>query len=95
MTVTNFARVWDEVRGLAPEELRRLRNLIDALLANPALQGDTVSKQDQMALAMLRDGLLRRIPPPLSEAEIKAFQDFKPIPIEGEPLSETIIKERR
>ncbi len=95
MSATNFEKVWDEVRGLSPDELRRLRHLIDALLANPALQGDTLSKPDQVALAMLRDGLLSRIPPPLSEEQIKVLQERQPIHVTGEPLSETIIRERR
>jgi len=95
MTSTTFEKLWDEVRGLSPDELRRLRNLIDSLLAKPALQGDTLGKQDQVELAMLRDGLLSRIPPPMTDEQIKAFQERQPIHIEGEPLSETIIKERR
>jgi hypothetical protein len=91
----NFERLWDDVRGLSSDELRRLRNLIDALLAKPALQGGTLSRQDQVELDMLRDGLLNRIPAPMTEEQVKAFQQRQPVAIEGEPLSETIIQERR
>jgi hypothetical protein len=95
MAATAFDALWDDVRHLSPDELRRLRSLIDALLANPGLQANELSSQQQMDLAMLKSGLLSRVPSPPSEETVKAFQDCKPIPIEGEPLSETIIKERR
>ena len=44
---------------------------------------------------MLKDGVLDHIPRPLTQADIKAFEEYKPVPIEGKPLSETIIEERR
>ncbi len=41
---------------------------------------------------LLECGLMTRLPVPLDPA---ARRDFQPIKIEGEPLSETIIRERR
>ena len=32
---------------------------------------------------------------PLTDAQIKAFDDYRPVPIQGKPLSETVIDERR
>ena len=98
MATTNYDHVWEAVRTLAPAELQRLRNLIETLLAHPALLGktaDQLSPQDKVDLALLKEGLLSSIPRPPSEEDIKAFRERKLVQVEGEPLSETIIRERR
>ncbi len=41
----------------------------------------------------LRVRKAKSVPHPLTEAEIKAFNDYIPVPIEGKPLSETVIEE--
>jgi len=38
-------------------------------------------------------GLVRRIPPPITD--FAPYRDWRPVEIEGEPLSETIVRERR
>lgn len=50
-----------------------------------ALIADEVDRQ------MLEAGLLSRIPPRLDPA---TYEEFTPIVVQGEPLSETIIRER-
>ena len=98
MPEMNVDQVWEAVRHFTPEQLQRLRNFIDTLLENPALLGKTAEEltpQDKVDLAMLKDGTLSRIPPPSTEEDIKRFREYKPVQIEGEPLSETIIRERR
>jgi CheY-like chemotaxis protein len=92
-----FDSVWEAVRTLRPEELERLRRLIDAVLANPALRvsDDRLTREDRLDLILLKKGLLGRIPPPPTEADVKAFREWKPLPLEGKPLSETLIEERR
>src|SRR5437867_8717880 len=96
MATLTFDQVWEAVRGLGPEELHRLRNLVDTLLTNPALLGKEgpLTPEDEVDLALLKEGLLTSIPPPLTEAQLEAYQKRKPIQIEGEPLSETILRER-
>ncbi len=97
MTTTSFDQVWEATRSLTPDELRKVRNLIDAVLANPALRADMeqLSKEDQVDLCLLKEGLLIRIPPPLTQADIETFRQWQPVTIEGKPISETIIEERR
>jgi len=51
---------------------------------------DEVSKQD-MWQKLFEEGLITHIPSGISDEE----DDFEPIEIEGEPISETIIRERR
>lgn len=92
-----FDQVWDAVQALDVEQLRRIRNLADSLMANPSLRRNTGSleKLDQATLLLLRDGVISRIPPPPSEEYIQAFRQYQPVSIEGKPLSETIIEDRR
>lgn len=47
---------------------------------------------DELDQQMLADGLMSQLP---NAAEDIDDEDEAPIPIEGEPLSETIIRERR
>jgi putative addiction module CopG family antidote len=46
---------------------------------------------DEVNRQLLEAGLLSRIPPRLDPA---TYQEFTPVPVQGEPVSETIIRER-
>jgi hypothetical protein len=44
---------------------------------------------------LLKEGEMSRIPIPPSVEEVARFRNWKPVDIQGPPLSETIIEERR
>jgi hypothetical protein len=92
MAAMSFDEVWDAVRSLTPEEQQRLRALLDTL---QAYQGTPLGKPDELALLLLKEGVISEIPPPPTEEDIIRHKNWKPIEIQGEPLSETIIRERR
>jgi hypothetical protein len=87
----NFDQVWEAVKTLTPSQQRRLRKLLNAL----RFKRQPLTPEDEVQLLLLKDGVIDQIPRPLTEAEVKAFEDYKPVPIEGKPLSETVIEERR
>lgn len=91
MATLSFDEVWQAVKMLTLGQQRRLRKLLDAL----RFKQQPLTLEDELQLLLLKDGVIDHIPPPLTEAEIRAFQEYKPVPIEGKPLSETIIEERR
>ena len=91
MATLNFDQVWEAVKTLTPRQQRRLRKLLDAL----RFKQQPLTPEDELQLLLLKDGVIDHIPPPLTEADVKAFQEYKPVPIEGKPLSETVIEERR
>jgi len=98
MPSPNYDQVFELVRTLELDELRHLRNLIDTLLEDPKWLGktqDQLTPLDKMDLAMLKAGTMSRPPRAPTEAELKAMREWKPIEIQGKPLSETIIEERR
>ncbi|NOT61743.1 MAG: hypothetical protein HOP19_16125 [Acidobacteria bacterium] len=55
-------------------------------------QADLKAKERKFINAMRQKGLITEIPLRLPDDEVR--RHFKPIEIKGEPLSETIIKER-
>lgn len=87
MAELNFDRVWEAVKTLTPHQQRRLRKLLDALRYTQ----QPLSPEDELQLLLLKDGAIDRIPRPPTEADIKAFAEYQPVPIEGKPLSKTII----
>lgn len=92
MPSDRLAKLVEEARALTPEEQRMLRNLLDIWLEN---HGRQLTKEEEFELLLLKEGVISRIPPPLTEADLERHRNWKPVEIEGEPLSATIIKERR
>lgn len=59
--------------------------------SKPTGAGDSKEKEEAFRHYMEAQGLLVKLPPPAEPPP----KDFKPIVIVGEPLSETILRERR
>ena len=55
----------------------------------PAPDGEEV----QIARQLLADGILHQVPSPIADATVD--RQWRPIPWEGKPVSETILEERR
>ena len=98
MSQNEFQHILDGLSTLSPDEIRRLRDELDVKLAS---SGDTKrlvltpEEEDERDLQrrLVSAGLLSEIKPPHRFAA--AGDDFIPVAIKGEPLSETIIRERR
>ncbi|HWG44959.1 MAG TPA: hypothetical protein VN688_19475 [Gemmataceae bacterium] len=91
MSLMNFDQVWEAVKTLPSDQQRRLRRLLNAL----RFKRQPLTPEDELQLLLLKDGVIDGIPRPPTDAENKAYEEYKPVPIEGKPLSETIIEERR
>ncbi|MEN3333400.1 MAG: hypothetical protein V7641_2765 [Blastocatellia bacterium] len=90
MSNANLERVIEEVKALPPDDLRKVKVLIDSLLQAPSAE---VSLEDQLDQLLLEAGVISEIPKRLPRPE--HLKDFKPIEVKGKPISETIIEERR
>ena len=66
------------------------RNLLDVLLARGE---NPLSEEDEFELELLKEGTLDSVPP--GTRDQKSLEEWKPVEIQGKPLSETIIEERR
>jgi hypothetical protein len=89
MPTTDFEKVVELVKELNPAEQWRLRDLLDVWLAPPQAS----PTEEELAQDLLREGLLDHVPPPITD--LTPYQNRKPVDVPGEPLSETILKERR
>ena len=86
---TNVERVIDEIRSMTEEEQQQVR-----VALNSRDTTKSVMTEDEFEQHLLASGVITEIPPPLTEADIEAFRNYKPITVEGKPVSETIIEER-
>lgn len=85
-------KIKEEVKGLAPEELQEVRELVDSLLSEPAKPQMT---EDEFERHLAAKGIIS-LPEPSNRAAAAAeFDNYKPITVEGQPLSETVIEDRR
>jgi len=89
MTITLIPEIEARLCERAARDGRDMEALVNALLADHLLN-DEAAREEAADQAMLAAGLLTHIPPPRdpSEAERPVFE------VQGEPLSETILRER-
>lgn len=90
MTHNEFNQLRHTITALPPDQLRQLRDDIDRELAEAATRPSLT--EEEFKRQLLASGLMTSLPTPSAPATKRAF---RPVRIEGEPLSETIIRERR
>lgn len=89
MSADLLEKVIKEVRSLTPEEQLKVREMLDSILT-PKKNPPTREEYEKHLLAK---GVISHLPtrrPPSIERKA-----FKPVTVEGKPLSEIIIEERR
>jgi hypothetical protein len=87
MAISKLDRVLQEVKGLSPEELRRVREVVDSILKSATLPPGDQALQEKL----LEEGLVSEIKPSIRDLK----GNRKLIKSKGKPLSEIIIEERR
>jgi hypothetical protein len=87
MTTTE---ILSQIEKLSPAEKRQLLEMLDQELNQN--QSDMDWREKEFAQNLLRRGIISEMPLRLPDDEFR--QNFKPVEIKGEPLSETIIRER-
>jgi hypothetical protein len=98
MSHNDFHHLLDSVNALLLEQMRQLRDELDSKLAASATVGQLDLTPEELAEQELQRrlvaaGLLSEIK--LPPRFMPPREPFTPVPIKGEPLSETIIRERR
>jgi hypothetical protein len=111
MTQTDFNHLLSSIKTLSPAQVRRLRQQLDeqiaepekpraqpsgkaAKRAKPVQAPDKPASIDEVHRKMMARGLILRLPDPALDID-DDDPDDQPVPIDGEPLSETILRERR
>ena len=110
MTHSDFNHLLSSIKALSPEQVRQLRQQLDRQLAQPkkpaapppakaAKRAKAAPPKKKMTEAefdqhLLKIGLISSLPDPALDID-DDDPDDQPVTIKGEPLSETIIRERR
>ena len=111
MTHSDFDYLLSSIKALSPEQLRQLRQKLDTQLAQPekppvsasgkgAIRATPAAPKkkpltaDEFNQQLFAAGRIASLPDPALDID-DDDPDDAPVPIKGEPLSETIIRERR
>ena len=86
-------RAVEVVRALRPEEQRRLIDLLETELRPSPLE---MPAQERAFLEhLLAKGIIAHIPARYQVGYVDDYERHPPITVQGEPVSETVIRERR
>lgn len=85
-------RVIETLQHLSPHEREEVLEWLEERRAAGRTEVLAAEAERQVLEALLSKGMLEEIVEPMTDEE---DDDFEPIEIEGEPLSEMIIRERR
>jgi hypothetical protein len=107
MTHSDFNQLLSSIQALPPEQVRQLRQQLDELAepkkpappasakkAERARPAKELLSADDPRRAMMESGLILSLPDPALDID-DDDPDDAPVVIKGEPLSETILRERR
>ena len=89
--MATLEQIIDEARALSPGEKQKLRQALDHDLG-PVAQADLDSKEGTFVNRLRQRGLITVVPARLPDDELR--RSYKRIEVKGEPISETIIRER-
>lgn len=86
-------KIIDEIKALTPEQRQRIREMLDETPSGETPEEELRRREEQVNQRLYEKGILVKIP--LEDVEHLPFEDYVPIKVEGKPLSETILEERR
>ncbi|HSK74682.1 MAG TPA: hypothetical protein VK892_23480 [Pyrinomonadaceae bacterium] len=90
MQVT-IEQIEKEVKQLSAEDLRKVRELVDSLLEKK--EAEPQMTEEEFEQHLYEKGIIGKPPPPITD--FSRYKNYKRVTVRGEPVSETIIKERR
>ncbi len=79
-----------EVQSLSATELAKVKELVDSLLE----KNDTPQMtEEEFEKHLAEEGFITEYKPPITD--FSSYENYKPVTVTGEPISEMIIRERR
>ena len=96
MTHSEFNHLLSSINSLSPEQMRQLRHELDNRLA-PSVTENRQAREQQVSLQLQQElpdaGIISELRPPITD--LTPYRNRQAVPIQGEPISETVIRERR
>lgn len=95
MSIT-LEQVKQQIKTLTPEEQQQVRAFLDAPTL-PVSEETTEEQERRFAEHLLAKGIISHIPASMQDGYVPddSYKRYSPIVVHGEPVSETIIRERR
>ncbi len=84
-------QIVNEVQTLSAEDLRKVRNVVDSILETK--EEKPRMTEEEFLKEMEAEGFIGKVPPPITD--FSRYENYKPVTVTGEPISEMIIRERR
>lgn len=84
-------KIKNGAKQLSKEELKDVKTLVDSLLENGEKKPKMTEEEFEKQLA--EEGFITEYKPPITD--FSRYENYEPVTVTGEPISETIIKERR
>ena len=83
-------QIVSEVQMLSAEDLRKVRNIVDSILETKEAKPQMT--EEEFLQELEAEGFIGKVPPPITD--FSHYENYKPVTVTGEPLSEMIIRER-
>lgn len=84
-------KIESEVKQLSPQDLRRMQKLVNSLLEKK--EEKPTMTEEEFEQHLYEKGIIGKPPPPITD--FSPYENYKRVTVTGEPISETIIRERR
>jgi hypothetical protein len=89
MISPNVNKILQETDALSDGERQELLRL----LANRSGNGSGLTKESELLRQLVADGLVSHVP--RRKKDLARYRQWQPVAIQGKPLSQTIVEERR
>lgn len=84
-------QIVNEVQTLSAEDLRKVRSVVDSILETKDEKPQMT--EEEFTQHLYEKGIIGKPPPPITD--FSRYENYVPVTVTGEPISETIIRERR
>ena len=84
-------KINNEFQQLSVEDLRQVRQLLDSILEKK--ESKPTMTEEEFAQHLYEKGIIGKPPPPITD--FSRYENYERVEVTGEPISETIIRERR
>jgi len=91
MVSQNLERTLQAVKALSPDERQQLLAILETQRSATTLP----TAEDRAEEALLAKRIIGHIPPPVTPADVTRHHAVLPVAVEGRPVSESLVEDRR
>lgn len=91
---SRVAEIIQQVKRLPPGEPNELRQVLETVIQEATAETlAPLMTEEEFEQQMARQRFLRRVLPPVTD--LSPYENYHPVKVHGQPLSEVIVEERR